>query len=184
MLSYIGVDPGLSGAYTHLYECGGGEWRLFVADIPLLELESAAKKKRHVVNLAGLSQAFKNMPTSQAIIERVQSMPGQGVSSTFRFGEAYGSIQASIVGAGHRLWYVTPAAWKKEMRLGRDKEKARHMALTEFPECAEFFSRKRDHGRAEAALIALYKLRWDWDDLDFRQVLPCTRMPTNGSQAF
>jgi len=54
---------------------------------------------------------------------------------------------------------VTPAAWKKAMKVaGEDegKEQCRALALQLFPACAASFALKRHHGRAEAALLALY----------------------------
>jgi crossover junction endodeoxyribonuclease RuvC len=51
---------------------------------------------------------------------------------------------------------VSPAQWKRAMHLTSDKEQSRARALETFPVCAHHFARKKDHGRAEAALIALY----------------------------
>jgi crossover junction endodeoxyribonuclease RuvC len=52
---------------------------------------------------------------------------------------------------------VEPSAWKRFWKLpGKDKEAARQKALQLFPDVHEALARKRDHGRAESALIALY----------------------------
>jgi crossover junction endodeoxyribonuclease RuvC len=51
---------------------------------------------------------------------------------------------------------VSPAVWKKHFKLPADKEASRALALPLFPATAEHFARKKDHGRAEAALIARY----------------------------
>jgi hypothetical protein len=52
---------------------------------------------------------------------------------------------------------VEPSAWKKYWHLpGKDKEAARQRALPLFPAAHTLLARKRDHGRAEAALLALY----------------------------
>jgi len=40
--------------------------------------------------------------------------------------------------------------------LGSDKEKSRALALRTFSKTPEHFNRKKDHGRSEAALLALY----------------------------
>ena len=51
---------------------------------------------------------------------------------------------------------VEPTAWKKFHQLrGGDKESARQRALQLFPAAHALLARKKDHGRAEAALIAL-----------------------------
>ena len=51
---------------------------------------------------------------------------------------------------------VEPSVWKKFHQLrGGDKEAARQRALQLFPAAHALFARKKDHQRAEAALIAL-----------------------------
>jgi crossover junction endodeoxyribonuclease RuvC len=83
-------------------------------------------------------------------------MPGQGVSSTFKFGVAYGVAQGVIASARIPVYFVSPGKWKRHFGLSADKEEARKRALHRWPGRAELFSRKKDHGRAEAALLALY----------------------------
>lgn len=89
-------------------------------------------------------------------IEQVASMPKQGLSSTFRFGQGYGAVQMAAIGHGYVTHYVTPPVWKKHFKLSRDKGVSRGLAMRLFPENAQLFSRVKDDGRAEAALIAQY----------------------------
>ena len=52
---------------------------------------------------------------------------------------------------------VEPSAWKKFWKLpGKDKESGRQKALQLFPAAHAALARKKDHGRAEASLIALF----------------------------
>jgi crossover junction endodeoxyribonuclease RuvC len=51
---------------------------------------------------------------------------------------------------------VAPGLWKRHFRLGPDKEDARALALKRFPGVAKNLSRKKDAGRAEALLMALW----------------------------
>jgi hypothetical protein len=54
---------------------------------------------------------------------------------------------------------VPPARWKKAMRVKggpEGKEQCRRMVIDLFPANEASFKRKKDHNRAEAALIALY----------------------------
>jgi hypothetical protein len=52
--------------------------------------------------------------------------------------------------------YVEPSVWKRRHKLrGKDKEGARQLAAQLFPSAHHLLARKKDHGRAEAALIAL-----------------------------
>ena len=93
-----------------------------------------------------------------AVLEQVSAMPGQGVSSTFRFGQNFGAVQMAIAGHGYVSHLVTPVTWKKHFKLSRDKGVSRSLAMDRFPNQAEKFSRVKDDGRAEAALLALYGL--------------------------
>ena len=103
-----------------------------------------------------LMRRLKQMGPSVAIVESVSAMPGQGVSSTFKFGAAYGTVRGVIAALEIPVHLVTPGKWKKHFRLSADKEQARALALRLFPASSQHFERKKDHGRAEAALIARY----------------------------
>jgi hypothetical protein len=51
----------------------------------------------------------------------------------------------------------TAAVWKKHFKLpGDDKETARQRALELFPAGHALLSRRKNHGRGEPMLIALY----------------------------
>jgi hypothetical protein len=45
------------------------------------------------------------------------------------------------------------------MKINASKDGAREMAMRLWPSKSELFKRKKDDGRAEAALLALYLLR-------------------------
>jgi crossover junction endodeoxyribonuclease RuvC len=90
-----------------------------------------------------------------ALIERAQAMPKQGASSGFKYGRATGALEAVVACCGIAMTVIEPTAWKKFHRLhGGDKEGARQRALQLFPAAHAMLARKKDHGRAEAALIA------------------------------
>ena len=80
-------------------------------------------------------------------------MPGQGVASTFKFGKGYGEIIGVLatLGLGYRA--ISPAVWKREMGLQRaEKADSRRKAQELYPTAS--LARVKDHGRAEALLIA------------------------------
>ena len=54
------------------------------------------------------------------------------------------------------LTLITPQEWKKAMRVQGGKDASRLRILELKPEHSAHFSRKRDHGRADAVLLALY----------------------------
>jgi hypothetical protein len=68
---------------------------------------------------------------------------------------AYGALRTVVALCNIPYQLVTPGKWKNHFRLDSDKEKARALAIRLWPGCGHF-ERKRDHGRAEAALIARY----------------------------
>jgi crossover junction endodeoxyribonuclease RuvC len=52
---------------------------------------------------------------------------------------------------------VRPVVWKKTFSLGKDKEASRLRAMQLFP--GADLRQKKNHGRAEALLLALYGAR-------------------------
>lgn len=140
----LGVDPGLSGAMAFYFPSYPD--LITVDDVPVVDGE---------INGAEIAERIRQMAPNAAIIEQVASRPGQGVSSTFKFGNAFGHV-LGVLGAmqvpHHR---VSPGKWKKHFGLSADKEEARALAIRLWPSCAAF-SRKKDHGRAEAALLCRY----------------------------
>lgn len=90
-----------------------------------------------------------------AALERVSSMPRQGVSSTFKFGASYGSLEAFLVAAEIPYELVPPGTWQKKLGcLTRgDKKVTRKKAQQLFPQV------KVTHAVADALLIAEYARR-------------------------
>jgi hypothetical protein len=74
---------------------------------------------------------------------------------TFKFGVAYGALRATLVACNVPTHLISPSKWKRAYGLDSDKEKSRAFAIRLWPGCA-LFARKRDYGRAEAALLAKY----------------------------
>ena len=139
-----GIDPGKSGAIAFFFP---DDPRLISAeDMPLAGGE---------VDAVTLAARLRQLAPTMAVIEAVHSMPGQGVSSSFAFGAAYGMARGVVLACGIPLHLVTPNRWKKHFHLDSDKEKSRALALRYWPTSTSF-ARKRDDGRAEASLIARY----------------------------
>src|SRR5262249_49945548 len=89
-------------------------------------------------------------------VERAQAMPRQGSSSGFKYGRAIGSIEAVVVCTGIPMTIIEPALWKKFHGCCRDKESGRQRAMQLFPGAHAELARKKDHGRGDAMLLALY----------------------------
>ena len=152
-MKVLGVDPGIHGGLA-LVEINDGTTPalLEAIDIPTV----GVKAKERVDVLALRTWVMARQPP-HAFVERAQAMPRQGFSSGFKYGRATGAIEAVIACCEIATTIVEPAVWKKAYHLrGGDKEGARQRALQLFPAAHTLLARKRDHGRAEAALVALY----------------------------
>jgi crossover junction endodeoxyribonuclease RuvC len=91
-----------------------------------------------------------------AFVERVGAMPKQGVSSTFKFGQANGVLIGILAALHVPVHFITPGTWKRHYGLDADKEKSRLKALQLFAESAAFFAKKKDHNKAEVSLLAKF----------------------------
>ena len=144
----LGVDPGaVSGAYALVTSNPQAIALPTVDDIPIVDRQ---------VNAAEWSRIVKQLKPDVAVVEQVGAMPKQGVSSMFKFGMGCGLIRGVLAGAGVPIISVTPAKWKKHFSLNSDAEKSRALAIRRFPTAP--LARKKDHGRAEALLMALWKI--------------------------
>jgi crossover junction endodeoxyribonuclease RuvC len=147
----IGIDPGLSGAVAILDQAGE---LVSVTDLPVIRDLSLAWIDGN--ELQSIILAALQGRTAGAIIERVSSMPGQGVASSFQFGVGFGSVLSVLQALHIPLEFVTAAVWKRSYGLGKDKHASLHKARLLYP-AAELHLAKH-HGRAEALLVARYSL--------------------------
>jgi crossover junction endodeoxyribonuclease RuvC len=151
----VGIDPGITGAIATLDHTG----LLAVDDMPTMACGKGAGKRKRQVNAAGLSALLKERVSGRSdevlvVLERVASMPGQGVAGVFSLGDTFGCIRGVVAAEGYPLELVTPQAWKKRFGLNSDKEQARAKSIELYPSAP--LSRVKDHGRVEAILIARY----------------------------
>ena len=151
-MKILDIDPGIRGGLAVvLVNSGNGAQLLDAIDIPTIG--TAAKER---IDIATLRNWVLSHQPVHCLIERAQAMPKQGASSGFKYGRAVGAIEAVIAGCAVPLTIIEPAAWKRFHGLrGSDKETSRQRALQLFPGAHALLARKMDHGRAEAALIAL-----------------------------
>jgi crossover junction endodeoxyribonuclease RuvC len=153
----VGVDPGLTGAIALV---GGerGERLVEVMDMPTMRVGKGKKEELDVEALRYVL-ALARRRTSVLVMEAQSAAPGQGVSSTFKLAAQYGFLHGATLAMGFKVELVRPAVWKAALRLGADKDRSRDAATKAWPDVAHAFARVKDHGRAEAALIALWAHR-------------------------
>jgi crossover junction endodeoxyribonuclease RuvC len=151
MIRVIGIDVGNNGAIALVVD-GVLEQ---VEDMPVVEIKRGRTTKRQV-SAQALVGIIKDMNPTQAAVEKVGSMPNQGVSSTFAFGRSAGVIEGVLAALGVPVTYVQPAVWAKSMNKGYGKDASRHRAMELFPDKQDWFKLVKHDGRAEAVLIAMW----------------------------
>lgn len=160
MTTYIGIDPGFKGAVAAITENAA-----YVSDTPSAII-GKSKREYLIPEMIRILDEFtsrEGILISDVVvaIEKVHSMPRQGVASAFTFGKGYG-IWLGILASLHIPYdEVTPQRWQKEMMDGmqRGKDAARVRAMQIFPSLSESLKRKSDDGRADALLIAEWRRR-------------------------
>jgi crossover junction endodeoxyribonuclease RuvC len=111
-VNILGIDPGLDGGVA-----------LVTKDMSAIyePLVSIDVKKGRILDIAWLRDWLrirKENGLSMALLEFVAARPGQGVSSTFKFGRTYGQIEGLLVALEIPYQLVTPQQWTKEMHSG------------------------------------------------------------------
>jgi crossover junction endodeoxyribonuclease RuvC len=148
-MNIIAIDPGLKGAIAIHHN---GQTKAQVMPI-------AGK----VLDLPTIADIIRQSSPDLAIIEKVGSMPGQGVASTFTFGTGYGQIQGLLAGLGIPFELVTPQAWKRLVLAGTTKDKNTAIAYCRraFPDVPLVLPRCRvpHDGIADALCLMQYGLR-------------------------
>lgn len=143
----LAIDPGLTGAVAALNADGSFRG---VADLPVVRDRSLAWIDGQ--RLVEVLRDLRAGEPARVLVERVSSMPGQGVASSFAFGVTLGSILAAVQVLQLPLELITAAQWKRALGLSREKRASLDRARLLFP-TAELTLAKHD-GRAEALLLA------------------------------
>lgn len=144
MKTYIGIDPGKSGALALLTEDGQ------CTVVPFQESAYTAILKA------------ASGPSSVCCLEKVGAMPGQGVVSMFNFGHNLGYIEGLLQAFDIPYQLVPPQTWKKEFCVTSDKNTSIEVCRKLFPHVSLLptaRSRKPSDGMAEAMLMAEYARR-------------------------
>ncbi|GJD36590.1 hypothetical protein [Methylobacterium aerolatum] len=145
----LGVDCGLTGALAWYFPSAPD--RVAVEDAPTAggEIDTGLLRRR-----------IAQMGPTLAIVEQVHAMPKNGSIASFKLGMAYGQTRAAIEAAGIPTHLVSAQLWKRHFRLpgktAGGEEAARALAIRLFPVSGERFERRKDHNRADAALLARY----------------------------
>ena len=153
-MKIIGIDPGLTGAIAILEN----NKVLNIFEMPVM---SEGKKNKRQLNSAQLVKLLKdNISKNEevsVVVEQVNAMPGQGVTSMFNFGQSFGVIKGICSALSLPIHFVRPTKWKKHFNLIKThKDASRTKVIEVYPEISSKLSRKKDSNKADAILIARY----------------------------
>ena len=150
----IGIDPGVSGAISVLEN----KKVIEVYEMPTM---IDGKKSKRQVNGAQVTniikERFRENKEIIVVVEHVNAMPGQGVTSMFNFGQSFGVIKGICSALNLPIYFVRPTKWKKYFNLIKtNKDASRTKVIEVYPEISSKLSKKKDSNKADAILIARY----------------------------
>ena len=153
-MKIIGIDPGLSGAIAILEDK-----KVFsVSDMPVM---AEGKKNKRQLNSAQLVNIIRENTNPKediaVVVEQVNAMPGQGVTSMFNFGQTFGAIKGICAALGLPIFFVRPSKWKKHFNLiNSSEDSSRTKVIEMYPSLSSQLAKKKDVNKSDAILIARY----------------------------
>ena len=136
---YIGIDPGAKGSM-----CLISNGKVVFKDFDLKEYSNTLK-------------TFCNPSELMVAIEKVHAMPGQGVSSSFSFGQRLGELEGILTALQIPYELVAPKDWQKACGIpAKSDKKGIASVMQKLYPTAELYGNKgglRD-GRSDALGLA------------------------------
>ena len=162
-MKIIGIDPGLSGAIAILED----KKVVSLFDMPVM---AEGKKNKRQLNSAQLVNIIKDYIISDdevvVIVEQVNAMPGQGVTSMFNFGQTFGAIKGVCAALQLPIYFVRPSKWKKYFELiNASKDSSRTKVIEMYPSLSNQLSKKKDVNKSDAILIARFYFETRFKDI-------------------
>ena len=153
-MKIIGIDPGLSGAIAILQD----NKVIKVFDMPVM---ADGKKNKRQLNSSQLTNIIKQNTSKgeeiAVVVEQVNAMPGQGVTSMFNFGQSFGAIKGVCAALELSIFFVRPSKWKKYFELiNSSKDASRTKVIEMYPSLSNQLSKKKDVNKSDAILIAKF----------------------------
>ena len=150
----VGIDPGLNGAIAVLQD----KKVLSITDMPVM---ADGKKNKRQLNNAQLAEILRKNTSEgdeiSIVVEQVNAMPGQGVTSMFNFGQTFGAIKGVCAALQLPIFFVRPSKWKKYFELiNSSKDSSRTKVIEMYPNLSDQVSKKKDVNKSDAILIARF----------------------------
>ena len=140
----LGIDPGVNGA------------------LALLDTDT---RRVTCHDMPGTTEALHDLLMSLpvvklAVLEQLHAGPKMGATSIARMFEGYGILKGALAWLSIPTQTVRPSQWKPALNIPADKTAARRRAAEFFPDDAHQWRLAKHDGRAEAALIAWFGVKW------------------------
>ena len=153
-MKVFGIDPGLNGAIAILQD----KKVLSIIDMPVM---ADGKKNKRQLNNAQLAEIIRKHISEDdeisVVVEQVNAMPGQGVTSMFNFGQTFGAIKGVCAALRLPIFFVRPSKWKKYFELiNSSKDASRTKAIEMYPYLSDQLAKKKDVNKSDAILIARF----------------------------
>lgn len=143
-MKLLGIDPGRKGAIAVLDTQSN---RVTTHDLP--------------DTIPALHQLLISLPPVEyCTLEQIHAGPKMARRTIGVMFEGFGALKSALAWQGIPVRTVRPGEWKKSLNIPADKTAARRRAAEFFPADADQWPLVKHDGRAEAALIAWYGLRW------------------------
>ena len=153
-MKIIGIDPGLSGAIAVMHN----KKVINMYDMPVM---AEGKKNKRQLNSSQLVNILTDNISGDeeaiVVVEQVNAMPGQGVTSMFNFGQTFGAIKGVCAALKLPIFFVRPSKWKKHFELiNSSKDSSRTKVIEMYPTLSAQLTKKRDVNKSDAVLIAKF----------------------------
>jgi crossover junction endodeoxyribonuclease RuvC len=175
MRRYLGIDPGVTGAYAILEIDQVSLQRVVAYPTPVLWTPAGGGKRRRY-NVTALWAQLTALPrVTVAFLEQQSARPGQGVTSMFTTGEGYGIWTALLTAAQIPFVVVPPIRWRCLAGLAAQPKGTEKKAIKEavrLAACRRFpnLILKLDH--ADAVMMAVAASHAEGDGLLLRDPEP------------
>lgn len=160
----FGIDPGLTGAIS-VFICGEFHTTFdAVFDMPIINVGKGSSKVKNQIDAHAFGKIISRYYNSNihivAYLERVHTMPLQGVASNGSLMHSLGVVEGALGMAGVKTVMVDPQKWKKHWGLiGTKKDAAVDLVMKEFPDSP--VKLKKHSGRADSILIGAFGARYN-----------------------
>lgn len=150
MTTIVGIDPGLSGAMVAL-DSIGDSWE----PSAWIRMPVEDSVDYRGIDASNMYQWLRARNPKAIYLERVHTMPKQGVASSGTFMGAFHAARA-VARLVRPVRLITPQVWKRHLNLiGRPKDASRMLAMSLWADWSELGRKAAGQAYADAAFIAL-----------------------------